>query len=151
MGQVDIARWIYVAALSAILAWYLSVHIRYALKYRARKSWPGAEAIIQRGTIGLINRGRNCIVPASFIGYAFKVQGERYAGYFVLLGQESTLQILNQKLTGALLQVRYDPSDPNVSLLLDYKDFRFEGLTASQDPDWLNQAPTFDLQDAIRG
>ena len=40
---------------------------------------------------------------------------------------------------------------PGTSLLVDYKDAHFGGLLASQDPDWLDQAPAFDLQDAHRG
>jgi hypothetical protein len=39
---------------------------------------------------------------------------------------------------------------PNISFLVDYKDFRFNGLKATQSPQFLNQAPPFDLQDAIR-
>jgi hypothetical protein len=81
----------------------------------------------------------------------FKVQGERYGAYFVVVGKKDVLQKVNENLAGAPIQIRYNPSDPDVSLLVDYKDFRFEGQKASQDPDWLNQAPTVDLQDAIRG
>lgn len=101
--------------------------------------------------MGQISVGRGSAVPACFIGYAFKVQGERYGAYFVLVGNKDTLQKIRESLAGTPLQIRYNPSDPNVSLLVDYKDSRFEGLKASQDPDWLNQAPPFDLQDAIRG
>ena len=90
------------------------------------------------------------MVPARFVGYAFKVQEQRFGGYFVLIGKESALEELPKNLQGCSLQVRYDPSDPTTSLLVDYKDARFGGLLASQDPDWLDQAPAFDLQDALR-
>ncbi len=151
MSRVGSGGWIEVLFFSSILVWYLLSEIPYLLRYCRRKSWPSADAIIQKGTMGRINRGRNCIVPACFVGYVFKVQGERYGGYFVLVGSEGTLQKILENLAGAPLQIRYNPSDPNISLLIDYKDLRFEGLKTSQDPEWLNQAPAFDLQDAIRG
>jgi hypothetical protein len=143
--------WFEVVLLSVILVWYLSFRIPYLLKYCRRKSWPTADAAIQKGTLGLISHGKYGSVPACFMGYVFKVQGERYGAYFVLVGNKDTLQKIHESLAGEPLQIRYNPSDPNVSLLVDYKDLRFEGLKASQDPDWLNQAPTIDLQDAIRG
>ncbi len=151
MYRVGGGGWIEVVVPSSILVWYLSREIPYLLKYLRRKSWPSTNATIQKGTMGLISRGKNSPVPACFMGYAFKVEGERYGAYFVVVGNEVTLRRLNENLAGSSIQVSYNPSDPNTSLLVDYKDFRFEGLTASQDPDWLNQAPTFDLQDAIRG
>ena len=151
MSQSDIAKWIYVAALFLILVSYLAVHIPYALRYLRRKNWPSANATVQNFTTGAINRGKNCIVPARFVGYAFKVQEQRFGGYFVVLGEKSALEELSKNLQGCSLPVRYDPSDPTTSLLVDYKDARFGGLLASQDPDWLDQAPAFDLQDALRG
>ncbi len=151
MSQSGIAQWIYPSFLFILLAWYLSIQIPYLVRYCRRKNWPSADATIQKGTMGLINRGRNSFVPACFLGYAFKVEGERYAGYFVLIGKAATLRQIREQLDGKPIQIRYSPSDPNTSLLMDHKDLRFEGLKASQDPDWLNQAPTFDLQDAIRG
>jgi hypothetical protein len=68
-----------------------------------------------------------------------------------MYGNEATLQRLYRGLAGASLQIRYSQSDPSISFLEDYKDVRFEGLKATQSPELLNQAPAFDLQDAIRG
>ena len=151
MSQHEIASWIYLAVLLLILVSYLSVHIPYALRYLRRKNWPSADATVQNFTTGAINRGRNCIVPARFVGYAFKFQEQSFGGYFVVVGEKSALEDLSKNLQGRSLQVRYNPSDPSTSLLVDYKDPRFGGLLASQDPDWLDQAPSFDLQDALRG
>jgi hypothetical protein len=151
MYRVGRGGWFEVVALSVILVWYLSVQIPYLIKYCRRKSWPNVNGTIEKGTMGLISKGRYSAVPACFIGYVFKVQGERYGAYFVVVGKKDVLQKLNENLAGTPIQIRYNPSAPNVSLLVDYKDFRFKGLKVSQDPDWLNQAPTFDLQDAIRG
>jgi Protein of unknown function (DUF3592) len=150
MSRYGSDGWFQVVVFSALLVWILSVQIPYLLKYLRRKNWPSADGTIQKGAMGRISRGKG-FIPACFIGYAFKVQGERYGAYFVLVGNENTLHKVNEDLTGTILQIHYDPSDPNTSLLVDYRDFRFAGLTASQDPDWLRQAPAFDLQDAIRG
>jgi hypothetical protein len=151
MSQSDIASWTFVGVFLFILLWYVAARIPYGWRYLRRKNWPSANAVIQNFTSGAINRGRNCIVPACFVGYAFEVQEKRFGGYFVLIGKESTLQESRKNLKGSSVQIRYEPSDPDISLLVDYKDSRFEGLMASQDPDWLNQAPAFDLQDALRG
>lgn len=150
MYRTTSGGWFQVVLFSAVLIWYLSVQIPYLLKYLRRKNWPSADATIQRGAMGRVRQGKSTI-PACFIGYAFKVEGVRYGAYFVLVGKEDILQKVSKDLAGSSVQVRYDPSNPNTSLLVDYKDFRFAGLSASQDPDWLNQAPAFDLQDAIRG
>lgn len=150
MHQSDIANWIYVAALFLILVSYLAAHIPYGLRYLRRKNWPIADAAVQNFTTGAVNRGKNWTVPARFVGYAFKVQEQRFGGYFVVLGKESALEGVRKNLQGCSVQIRYDPSDPATSLLVDYKDPRFAGLLASQDPDWLDQAPAFDLQDALR-
>lgn len=88
-------------------------------------------------------------MPVVFIGYSFKVKGVRYAGYFVVFGNEASVHDLNRRLPGTTLQVRYDPSDPNTSFLANYSDARFGGFVASQNPRFLAKAPPFDLGDAI--
>jgi hypothetical protein len=133
-----------------MLGWYGFVQIRYLLRRYRRNRWPSAEATIQQGAIGKIYFGKGATAPASFLGYAYNVQGVRYGGYFALYGGEAIVQKLHKGLAGASIQIRYNPSDPNTSFLLNYSDFRFEGLKATQSPEWLNQAPAFDLQDAIR-
>lgn len=84
------------------------------------------------------------------MGYAYVVQGVRYAGFFALYGDENQVSKLNDTLPGGTVLIRYNPSDPNSSFLVDYYDSRFAGLPATQNPDWLNQSPAFDLQDASR-
>ena len=84
------------------------------------------------------------------MGYAYNVQGTRFAGYFALYGDEFIVKKLHESLASTSIQIRYNPSDPYISFLVNYDDFRFEGLNATQSPELLNQAPAFDLQDAIR-
>jgi hypothetical protein len=78
--------------------------------------------------------------PASFMGYAYVIQGKQYAGFFALYGDEVHVQDVQDSLPGTPLPIRYNPSDPNISCLLDFNDMRFAGLTATQNPEWLDQA-----------
>jgi hypothetical protein len=142
--------WIFFLILFSVLVWWYTVQLRfYLLRYRSKR-WPVVTATLQKGAVGRIASGKGGWVPAAFMGYAYVVQGARYAGYFALCGDESKIRALQTALTGGEVQVRYDPSDPNVSLLVDYVDSRFDGLTATQNPDLLNKSPAFDLQDAAR-
>lgn len=123
--------------------------IYFVVVRNRREHWPVTDASIQRGAIGVVLPGRNSF-PAAFMGYAFEVKGVRYANYFVVFGSsESRVHNVHRQLPGALLSVRYDPSDPNTSFLVNYNDGRFGGLTASQDAIFLASAPAFDLQDTL--
>jgi len=132
-----------------VLGLLLSRYIRYIIGCYRSNHWPTTSATIQKGALGRISLGKGDY-PASFLGYAYIVQGIRYAGFFVLYGDKALLTMLHETLPGASLQIRYDPKNPNISYLVDTRDSRFQALTASQDPVWLNQAPAFDLQDALR-
>jgi hypothetical protein len=138
--------------LATLFGSFCFILIRYLVTRYARMRWPIADAVIQKGPIATIYLWRNVSRLAVFLGYTYKVKGERYAGYFGIYGiDEAAVQILRDRLPGASLQIHYCPSDPNVSFLADYKDSRFEGLRAFQNPGWLKQAPAFDLQDTING
>jgi hypothetical protein len=122
----------------------------YVIVRKRRKRWPVTDALIQRGAVGEINLGQAGGTHAVFMGYSFQVNDLRYAGYFVLLGSEARVHDLHRRLPGTPVQVRYDPSDPSKSFLVNYQDARFEGLVASQAASLLADAPAFDLQDAMR-
>jgi hypothetical protein len=130
-------------------AWYF-VQIRHLLRRSRSKGWPAVEATPQRGSVGKIAVGKGASVPAAFVGYAYTVQGIRYAGFFAICGDDQRVRKLNEELVGGSIQVRYDPSSPNFSFLVNESDPRFDGLKATQNPDRLGQSPPFDLQDAIR-
>ena len=133
-----------------LLAWFFFL-IRYLVRRHRSRLWPLMEATIQKGATGAVSAGRGATAHAAFIGYAYIVGGVRYANYFVLIGDSEHVQRLQDNLAGSNLKIRYNPADPNISFLEDYYDPCFEGLTARQSPEWMNQAPAFDLQDAIRG
>jgi hypothetical protein len=141
---------IFSLALVAILAWWYSLHIRYFLLRLRAKGWPTAAATLQRGAMGRIPVGEGGWIPAAFLGYSFLVVGMRYAGFFVLLGSEDAAGAMLRNLPGQVIHVHYKPSDPNVSLLLQFDDPRFSGVKATQNPDSLSNCPSFDLQDAMR-
>jgi hypothetical protein len=143
-------EWTSLLILFLVLGWWYFVQIRFVLRRHRSKRWPTVDATLQKGAVGRISFGKGASAPATFVGYAYIVQGVRYAGFFALYGDGSQVHKLQESLTGALVQIRYDPSDPNVSYLADHKDSRFDGLAVTQNPEWLDQSPAFDLQDAVR-
>jgi hypothetical protein len=149
---MEMLDWIVRLLLLSILVWWWLVQGRHAWQRFSSRRWPTVTATIQKGSIGPLSFGRGVTVPAAFLGYGFLVQGIRRAGIFAVYGSgdENTLRSLEDKLAGAPLDIRYDPSDPGVSYLVDPRDSRFEGLTVTQNPEWLSQAPEFHIGDAIR-
>ena len=146
----DAADWIFlVAAYGVFICWGIT-KLRYWIRRNGRKRWPVTTATLQYGAMGGIAVGKGGSIPASFMGYAYKVDDVRYAGLFVMMGDKSQLDRLQSALPGNPIQIRYDPSDPNRSFLDDYSNSLFKGLTVSQEPEKLNQAPSFDLQEVIR-
>jgi hypothetical protein len=84
------------------------------------------------------------------LGYAYVVEGVRYAGYFVIFGDEEKARRLQGELADVPVQIRYDPSNPNVSYLVNLYDSRFGGVGANQNPERLDQAPAFDIAETLR-
>lgn len=150
MSQSELFTCIYLLLLFSILVWWGWVEIPYIIRRVRSHRWPTAEATIQKGCFGAISLGRYGSIPVAFMGYAYTIQGVRYAGAFVLYRDLERLRRLSEALAGLVIQIRYDPSDLNTSYLTDTDDSRFEGLHVSQDPQWIEQAPPLDLQEAIR-
>jgi len=149
MSRNETFEWASLLILLCLLGWWYFIQIRFRVRRHRSKRWPTVDAALQKGAVGRISSGRaSC--PATFIGYAYLVKGVRYAGFFALYGDESHVSEMGGLLAGGSIQIRYDPSDPGVSYLADYNDRRFGGLTATQNPEWLDQSPAFDLQDVIR-
>jgi hypothetical protein len=71
----------------------------------------------------------------SVLGYAFRANESRYAGFFALEAEdEETAQLLQKKANGTRVKVRYNPENPDVSLLEDERIF---GRKMTQNPHWL--------------
>ena len=98
MSQKDSFDWVYILLMFSVLGWWSVVQIRYLLKRSRSNRWPTVDATIQRGAIGNISFGRGGSAPASFMGYAYIVQGARYAGYFAVtvkkFGSENCMRAL---------------------------------------------------------
>ena len=141
---------LFLLVLFVILGWWYFAQFRYFLQRSRSKRWPVVDAVLQKGSIGKISFGKRGSMPVAFVGYAYTVQGIRYAGFFALYGEEYKVRRLDESLAGATVQIRYDPSSPDVSFLVNEYDSRLEGTQATQNPDYLDQCPPFDLQNAIR-
>ena len=136
-GIADFIFWTFVLF---ALAWGFFRFLQLRFRRFQGHNWPLTTATIQKAGIGIVPLGKGG-TPGSFFGYSFTVQGTRYAGLFVFASDQETVESLQKKLAGQMIQIRYSPLDPDVSYLADPSDPRFGGLTASQNPDWLAQAP----------
>lgn len=115
-------------------------------RIRGRK-WPVAAATIQKAGVGSVPAGKGAAAPFSFFGYSFEVQGTRYAGLFGLsAGDAEAAQKLQEEMAGRVIQIRYKPSDPNISFIVDAYNPQFGGHTLSQNQDFLDHAPNVDLR-----
>lgn len=151
MRRSDIYNWVWLSIVGLLLGFWAFTQIRYLIRRYRRNCWPTTEAVIQKGAFGKIPMGKGATVPANFVGYSYTIEGVRRAGFFALIGNETQMKSVESSLVGASMQIRYNPSDPDVSLLADYQDPRFGGMKATQSPEMLDNAPSFNLQDAIRG
>ena len=71
----------------------------------------------------------------SILGYAYKANESRYASFFVLQAPDKeAAELLQKKAEGAKVTVRYNPANPDVSLVRDELLF---GLKIDQNPHWL--------------
>jgi hypothetical protein len=120
-----------------MLVWY-AVQFRHYFVRQWSRRWPSATATIQKGEVSRVAGPKGSVAFASFFGYGFALNGARYAGLFALICNEEHGQNLQNKLAGESVFVRYNPSNPNISFLADIYDSRFEGLTATQNPKWLD-------------
>ena len=151
MREPGILEWLVLFLLLSALAWWGFVQSRYLLTRLFSRRWPTANATIQKWAIARISSVRGSWTYGAFFGYTFAVQGVPYTGLFVIVGIEDRLAILQGALAGASLSIRYQPSDPSVSFVDDLHDPRFQGLNATQDPEWLKQAPTFSIRETLEG
>jgi len=125
------------ALLALMLAWY-AIQFRHYLLRQWSQRWTLVTATIQKGEVSKVPGGKGSVAFGSFFGYGFVLSGARYTGLFALIGNEEHAAALQNKLDGENILVRYNPSNPNVSFLADIHDSRFEGLTATQNPQWLD-------------
>jgi len=74
----------------------------------------------------------------SLLGYAFKVNDEPYWGLFVLAAEDMEVaEKLQKQADGKRVTVKYDPENPEISLLVDKE---LLGRRVVQNPPWLDGA-----------
>jgi hypothetical protein len=129
--------------LLAFMAWWYGTQIRYYLKRIGSRRWPLVSAAIQKGGVRPLAGSKGSRVYGSFFGYAYILNGTRYAAFFALICGEERAKQLQNTINGDI-SVRYNPVDPNVSFLSDPYDQRFGGITATQNPEWLNRGGGLD-------
>jgi len=71
----------------------------------------------------------------SIFSYAFPANVARYAGFFAVeADRESDALAMQNEMTGTGVTVRYDPGNPDISIL---EDRRILGRRLTQNPHWL--------------
>jgi hypothetical protein len=146
MGGVSWMWWL----LIPVVGWVLFTQFRYMAQQYRSAGWPVVDATLQKGPIGFVRIGEGEGTPACFIGYVFSVNGSRYAGIFALYGSGDNVERVHKNFPGGSIRVRYDPTNPNISSLVDLRNPLFDCLVPTQNPAHLSNAPSFDLQDLIR-
>jgi hypothetical protein len=142
MRESSMFDFVFFSVLLFLAGWFCWIQISYFLKRLASRRWPTIHAIVERVAVGRIVGPKGSWMYGSFLGYTFVVQDVRYSGHFAVISSEERSRNLQDKLTGATLGIRYSPTDPSRSIVADPYDPLFEGLTVTQNPEWLDQAPS---------
>jgi hypothetical protein len=121
--------------------WLLVGIQRLRLEFRKWKSrdWPSATASIQRYAVEAGNAGLSHFPSQyqyrSVFGYVFNASRPRCVGFFVLEAEdEDDATNLQKQAEGLTLTVRYNPENPDVSLVTDES---LLGRKIIQNPHWL--------------
>jgi hypothetical protein len=108
---------------------------RLARRRRESRNWPLVTGTMQRA---FVLRGWGYWSTQqyrSIFGYAFPANGSRYAGFVALQAiDEQDADTLQKKLPGTSVMVRFDPENPDVSIL---EEERIVGRRLTQNPHWL--------------
>jgi hypothetical protein len=127
-------------AMLIIMLVALGYQARFYLRSFSSRHWPTTTATIKRGFIGSVGRGGH----AGFYEYVFAVAGAQHSGRFLIVDNIEHAKNLQDKLDGLPISIKYRPTNPQVSLLADLYDARFDGPAASQNPFWYANAREID-------
>jgi hypothetical protein len=112
--------------------------IRSHIRTLRSHTWPAIPGIVQRGETLRPGSGgyiRSGSVQSRF-GYAYTVDTRSHFGFFVVLAEDMlSADQLQKRLDGCSVTVRYDPQNPEISVLEDKK---VAGCGVIQDPLWVN-------------
>jgi hypothetical protein len=120
-----------------LLEW-LTIRIQAFRLSRVRKQsgdWPTALGTIKPSQV---LRATGFLAPDAYrcvLGYAFRANDSRYAGFFVIWAQdEENAQRLQKAAAEMKIRIRFNPQNPDVSLV---DDERLMGREITQNPHWL--------------
>jgi hypothetical protein len=98
--------------------------------------WPPATATVHMAGAEYIEGSETELgYNRSLFGYSYEIDGVRYAGLFAIAARDAEeASLLQHKLDGQSVSVRFNPARPGVSVLVDRE---IEGFRAMQTPRWL--------------
>lgn len=110
--------------------------LRQHFRRRYSRTWPAASGTVQAHAVV---KGYGFWAPdtyRSILGYTFSASGSpRYSGLFALRAErEDTAQMLQKEAQGTTVTVRYNPENPDISVL---EDEHILGRKITQNPHWL--------------
>jgi hypothetical protein len=120
----------------AVVAIVCGFQIRFYLRRFLSRHWPTASATIRKGFIGTVSKGAG----AGFYENAFVIKGKEYLGKFIIIDSWEHAEKLQERLDGLPISIRYRPTNPAISLLVDLYDLRFDGKSTTQNPYWYANA-----------
>jgi hypothetical protein len=130
--------WAFIFIYICLYVTIISVNLHHFFCTVFTNDWPRAMATVTRDFVGQTRSG-----SVSFFQYRFTVEGTNFCGRFVVDPaprrgwqwlETTNAEALLTKLDGLTVQIKYNPSNPKISLLADYYDPRFDGGLASQNP-----------------
>ena len=147
-------NWIAWSLYGVPILWIVGRQLRMWMRRRNSQHWPEAQATINPGSVMELqpDNPRNdqtydtIFRIRSQFGYSFLVDGRRYGGVFAFItDNRHHANELQRQLDGRTVPVRYNPGNPDDSVLASPATITTDGLEATQDPAWLDESPALDL------
>ena len=136
MNLVDSVRWAVYACTMILISYMVFADVRYTLRKRRSKSWPGTAARIDSGIVGFRGAlsGLPRILYRVHFTYSYQVRGSEHHGrFFMLVSSGTEGEALRQALVGRSVPIKYEERKPQVALLMDQE---LGGKRVMQGPSW---------------
>jgi hypothetical protein len=127
MDQTGIYICLGILTLFGAIAWWWR---RQHLRVEMAQTWPAAEATIESGALETVkdSNPRSPIILPVFT-FSYQVADEYYSGRFALSHLHTDADDLIQRLIGRKLQLRFNPSSPDIWFI---PDTEIEGCRVEQ-------------------
>ena len=121
----------------AVCMYALVPEVRHQLNVFRTESWPRVCGTVQRGEVLHSGAGKYLFLPfRSLLGYSYKVDSRPYWGFFALPAEDMDVaEKLQKQAEGKTVTVKYDPRNPENSLLEDEELCEHR---VTQNPTWLS-------------